>query len=77
MKNIIEHYDSTTSMTKKFFLCVLGGFTDPKMMTIAKRHASIMVELAICYKIVMKGKLTSGNLKQIGFLDLRLISFIN
>jgi hypothetical protein len=47
------------------------------MMTIAERHASIMVELAIRYKIVMKGKLTFGNLKQIGVLDLRLISFIN
>jgi hypothetical protein len=58
MKNIIEDYNSTTSMTKKTFLCILDIPSSPTMMSIAKRHVTIMVKLTIGYETVMKEKLT-------------------
>jgi hypothetical protein len=63
MKNIIEDYDSTTSMTKKPFLCILSILSSPTMMSVTKRHVTIMVKLAIGYEIVVKQKLTFRNLK--------------
>jgi len=63
MKNIIKDYNSTTSMTKKPFLCVLGIISSPTMMSVAKKHVTIVVTLAIGYETMMKKKLTFRNLK--------------
>jgi hypothetical protein len=58
MMNIIEDYNSTTSMTKKPFLCILNILSSPTMMSVAKRHVTIMVKLTIGYETVMKEKQT-------------------
>jgi hypothetical protein len=63
MNNIIKDYNSTTSMTKKPFLRVFNILSSPTMMSVTKRHVSIMVKLAIGYEIVMKEKITFRNLK--------------
>jgi hypothetical protein len=52
MKNIIEDYNSITSMTKKPFLCVLDILSSPTMMSVAKRHVTIMVKLAVAKRHV-------------------------
>jgi hypothetical protein len=77
MKNIIEDYNSTISMTKKSFLCILSILSSPTMMSVTERHVTIMVKLTIGYDTVMKKKLTFRNLKQISILNLRLVSFVN
>jgi hypothetical protein len=58
MMNIIEDYNSTISMTKKPFLCILNILSSPTMMSVAKRHVTIMVKLTIGYETVMKEKQT-------------------
>jgi hypothetical protein len=56
MKNIVEHCDTTISMMKNLFLYMLSVPSNLTLMNIAKRHAIIVIELAINYEIIMNKK---------------------
>ncbi len=62
---------------KNLFLYMLSVPSNPTLMNIAKIHATIVIELAISYEIVMNEKLTFVNLKQTCVLGLNLVNFVN
>jgi hypothetical protein len=53
MKNIVEHCDTTINMMKNLFLYMFSVPSNPTLMNIAKRHATIIIKLAISYETIM------------------------